>query len=886
MKRLPKSLLLLTMTGLLGTFPAAVQTRAQTDTNWKTEVTDGLYGSAENWTNGTPSSTNPAFFTGVTLNLHSVDESQQSGTSSPISLPANATLTINGGAAVTIPKGTNADGAGFTTHLDPGVGTILNVGGGTDSTGSLTTKGHFRLAGSKTGKAAVVNVLAGGTLNTDSYFLFGNGSSNAGTLNVEGGTVNANSSSMTVGDNGVGIVNLNSGTLNVKCTFEIGNHNNSSGTINQNGGTLKATGSFHVGGGDSTTDRRASTGVFNYSAGTLSSTQTIQVGYGPGAVGTFNVKSGADLTLGSAMGLGILHPADYAANGFLVLEAGTNADHTTMSTTRDLTVGAAGNGTMTVNAFADFTSTAAAAIGSQSGGVGQILVKKDGTAGFATLNVGVSGTGELALEAGASVTAATLNAGTAAGGNGTISVTAGSSLTAANMNLGSSGTSTDAASAVANVAGNLTINRQLIVGNSGAVSPELNVTGNGVLTINMIQEDSTFVVSNLRNGGQLNVTDSAQFNTNAVDPGQNYLAIGSSGTGTLNYSSSAASTWKGTVRIGGGGTGYFYLSGGSINQTGNHLIVGSSTRGTFEISNDAKATLKSIYVGDSKPGTQYACGGDVLAKNTSQTSMEKFYLADKTNTYGNLTVQDQATVLISGLFRVGTSQHYAESTHTSALGGGKATVLVQDQGVLKCGYFLLGNTKDACELNVQSGTFQTTGATDSSGNPLASLIRDTGKIVLAGGSATTVSLAGALTLQDEAAMKVTDGTTLSGTDLTFTGQSSLELDGLYEFAALTGSASFGDQVNVTINLENPYQPDGTYQLINAANGVGKISTLTLLSAAGQTILKGDSPYLNYANGLALAYSQEIAPLPEPAAWLLLVLGSVGAVFLRRQKSAG
>ncbi len=806
-------------------FPAAVlvlflglNSAVHAQTVWTGTAGDGVYGTAGNWNAGVPSSTNAG-----TINT--------SADITGFTVPASTSLTINGGAVV------NAN----TDYFYLNAGTSVKIGG--DSAGSLTANSYTQLIGTSVAPA-VLTVGTNGTFTANSYLLLGTAASHYGTIIVDGGTLTASSSSFTVGDNGTGVVTLNSGTLNINSTFEIGNHSSASGTVNMYGGTLKAAGRFSVGGGDSATNVNKSKGVFNYYGGTLTSTNVLQVGFGNGATGTFNVKTGADLSLSCVLRLGDGLLNTNRATGNFILEAGTAENKTTFTSTNEIQIATKSNGNLTVNSNAEFTTTGVATIASGAEAVGTMTIRDGGVAALQNLNlatvVGASAT--LNVEAGGTLNF--VHNSTMSGGSGTV-----------NFNINGNVTTTGS---------------QKVAFNTAATA--IQAAGSGNLTLGLTQVDGNHQHVYFGNGSgkyaTLNVTDSATLNITSTNASNQIFGIGTeSGTGVLNYNSSGTSNWNGTLRLGWGGAsnGTIYLKDGVVKHTGGYFIVGSSAKGRLEVSGDAQLTCNNLFIGDASTSKAGTIGGDIVVTDSAKISTNVIYLADKVGTYGNLTVSDSASVTIGGNFRIGTSQHFNDETGTNRLGGGTANATV-DGGTVQCAYFYLGNMKAPSELNILSGTFQTTGTNEN-------ITYGNAKITLAGGAATTVSFAGALTLGDGTALNITDKTDFDGTSLKFSGNNHVEIDGIYEFADLSGALSFtGTGNTLTINIDDPYAiEDGTYSLISAASNVGSFDTVSLVSAMGTTILASDSPYLNYTNGLILSYSGEVAPLPEPAAWLLLLL---------------
>lgn len=678
---------------------------AVADTSWTGTAGDNQYATVANWSNGIPASGNPG--------------------------SVNTTVSV-------------------TDAVILEAGTMLTIENG----GNLTIGGMTQFQGNKD-NVATFNVETGGTLHSNNYFLLGQGGNQYGVLNINGGTANINSNSFTIGDNGHGTVNLNSDTLKVAPVMEIGNHSTSTGTVNMYGGTLNA-GNIRVGGGDSNdTDKRVqtNTGNFNYYGGEFKSTNLIYVGYGHGATGIFTVKSGADLTLDAPIRLAARDREDNTTTGKLILEAGTAENPTTMNHSAKVSVGYVDVGLLEVNANAAYTNTETVTLGVQATGKGTLHIKSNGTGTFNNLNVAsfTGGTSTINVDAAGSATITTLTVGTETGSEtGKVSI-----------NVADGGTLATQYAVFSNGNSEVNLSGAMNVGLNLFVRGNTNLTGTGTMTFNTA--DNGYVGH--ETDGVLTVSDSAKFNMT----GGNQLFLGYWKKGTLNYNSSAESTWTNTVRIGTGAEGLLSVTSGKITHSTGYFIVGNDNVGTLAISGTAKVKANNLYIGD-----QYKTSGVkgvILVKDSGELSSNVIYLADKTNSVGELTVQDSA-VVSTGQFRLGRSQHYndADTSHTSYLGGGDATATING-GSFSCSQLVMGNQKAPCTLNVLAGTFKTTGAEASS-------VVGNSQINLAGGNKTTVTLAGSLTLEDTSVIKVTDGTKLTGTSLAFTDNSSLELDGL------------------------------------------------------------------------------------------------------------
>ena len=152
------------------------------------------------------------------------------------------------GATLTVPGGSGF-GFGLQSGGTVNFNTNVNAAGNTKSTGYVwfgttlnvnkaTFDAPYTLVIGINGQSGTVNVNSGGVMTSVGEYIINN-DGEAGVLNIAtGGTVNSYLVNDGNGTTGSGTVNLNGGTLNADGIFSGGG----SGTLNLNGGTLAATG--------------------------------------------------------------------------------------------------------------------------------------------------------------------------------------------------------------------------------------------------------------------------------------------------------------------------------------------------------------------------------------------------------------------------------------------------------------------------------------------------------------------------------------------------------------------------------------------------------------------------------------------------------------------
>jgi fibronectin-binding autotransporter adhesin len=459
------------------------------------------------------------------------------------------TLTVNGSNAVTINGALTGSGA-FLTKSGSGNFTLggtsaitkdTSVSAGTLQIGSgASLSNRMGSIASQAGESAAVNVNNGTWTNSSSLTI---GTDGNGTLNLNGGSVSNTSGYIGYNATSVGVANVSAGTLSTTGALVVGNSGN--GTLNLNGGTVSNTNS--VLGWETN-----STGAANVSGGNWTNNGIMIIGrFGNGTLNLTggNVSNNAG-TIGSANGI----------SGVVSVGGGTWTNN------GSLTVGLAGNGTL--NITGGNVSNTFSRIGDQSNGVGVVTVSGGTWTNNGSISVGLSGNGTLNISGG-TVNNGLTTIGGHASSTGVVNMSNGTWIHTGNLTIGSSG------SATLNLTGGNLTNQSSTIG-FGVVTAVANVSG-GTWT-----NCGPMVVGSSGNG-TLNLTGGTVSVGNGT--GTLSLAVYGTSTSTLNIGNgtTAGTLQAGTV-TGGGGTALV-----RFNHTGNHTL-GSKLAGSLSVNKTGLGT--------------------------------------------------------------------------------------------------------------------------------------------------------------------------------------------------------------------------------------------------------------------------------------------------------
>ncbi len=457
-----------------------------------------------NITNGGLVSTNPGC---PTCDAGVVGESSGSKGSVTIS-GAGSTWKNNG------PMSVGESGTGTLSVSSGGLVTSANlsVGSFTGASGTLTINSGGQVTdsggagipiGSSAGTTGAVTVSdAGSSMSTSGPLKVGD--AGQGTLTVQNGGQVVSGGQLTVGNSGSGVLNINSGgVMSTTGGATLGFQSGSTGsvTVTGSGSTWNNTGPVLVGWNGNGTLTISNGGAVT-SAGALHGSAFV-VAEPVGSTGSVSVSgSGSTLTNNGVVNIG------FQGNGTLTISNGAVVNNTLCaacgSAGSGMYIGQQGGavGTVTIDSGGQLLNVGIAQIGSSAGSTGSVTVSGAGSQwnNAGSLTVGASGDGTLTIDSGASVTDGSAIVGQNAGSNGTVVVDGGSWVTTGALSVGTGGTG---AITIENggtlSAGNTTI------GSSGSMilDPSIaNIFGNftldpgGVLTLD-ISGDSPGLFSQL-----------------------------------------------------------------------------------------------------------------------------------------------------------------------------------------------------------------------------------------------------------------------------------------------------------------------------------------------------------------------------------------------------
>ncbi len=525
----------------------------------------------------------------------------------------DGTLNIENGGVVTVNNtqlviGDQPGSTGVITLS--GAGSKLNFTGqlqvGEDGTGLFAVQGgasytgHAVVVGDKADGVGTLNVDGTGTMmevQTD----FNVGEKGNGTLNVTNSAKLLNDGDATLADMALSVATAKidtGGLWTVNGNLTVGGQAQASLTIT--GGSMVSAYNMTIGDQGFGTGTVTVTGSSGAGNSVVASTLQyfIQLSVGNSGSGTLNIQNGGKVTFGTPN-----PPEGGSIPSFGVVDVGVLQDSLgkvdvtgtgSSLNAKNVTIGDNGRGTVTVEQGAKLT-TGFTVIGNMANGDGTLKVNGNNTVFSNTsvqagiVDVGLSGTGEMDVNGGATVTADSLKIGENANSHGKASISGPSSAIQVNgaLVVGDQGMGTLALSGGAS----LTATSTLVGGlPAGVIVPVQDGTSGGVgsitvdgsstaMTISGDLSIGSFVVQTLAYGtGNLSITHGATVtNQNAVVEGPI-----NSGAGELvvvsGSSGGSASFWhtKGDLTIGQNGDAIVEMDGGAVATVEGNLILGQN----------------------------------------------------------------------------------------------------------------------------------------------------------------------------------------------------------------------------------------------------------------------------------------------------------------------
>ncbi|MBR0191272.1 MAG: PEP-CTERM sorting domain-containing protein [Thermoguttaceae bacterium] len=821
--------------------------------------------------------------------------------------PGNIVVANYGTGTLTVDNATlNTSGYVYIGYKAGGNGEVILKNGGT----LAPTSHSVRVGEAGTGALTIES----NALYTGNEIYVGSGATGVGTFTVDGG--NVQSKRIIVGDAGTGTMNTsnNASITVVSGGFCIGG--NESDAKNTGTGTVTLT--------DTTLDIMSDLSVGNYGTGTMTlegttnvtmhddgnSTGYLYMGRHTGSTGTLNLQNGGAMTI-----------TDHASR-----------------------IGLSGTATVNVLTGGVFESTGRDIhLGYNASGDGTFIIDS-GTVNTAAVVAGNSGTGKLEVKSGTLNATSHLYAGNSAGSTGTIDISGGT-VTAGDLRVGENGTGVSNISggtvtfntimyaglynqgtinitegADVTVKGNIIAGYQTVPTEENPIKGTLNISGGTVKT------NSSILVGNKANAnGELNVSGGTL--TAASE-----LRVGDSGNGVMNVTGGETTvSGLSNIAYAAGSTGKLSIENGTVNLTnsGGTFRIGRYGEGTVEVLDGGLLSVPNNetdlgYYADSK-GTLTIDGGtaqiQTLMIGHAAGATGNFNLLDGTLTITKteINVGENGTgyATISGgvanatSLRVGRNNgsvgeltidgdgvlNLSSAARISYSAGSQGSVYIKENGQMNVTKELTIGSADVGYVEVSGG--------ELNANPI--IVKDNGSSMkITGGTVTTPALTTANSLTWTGgtldAKAVTGDLTQNGgtynpgdlqiVDATINGNYTQSGDGTI---VIDFNADNTDWDTITVNNGN-INLGGTL-FLNITNELNTLDTYPIFSVNGGNMdvtgmsvafpewYTGNPWMINSAGILelgALPPGPVDPSVPEPATWVLMLLGFAGLLYSRKR----
>ncbi|MGB8354569.1 MAG: autotransporter-associated beta strand repeat-containing protein [Chthoniobacteraceae bacterium] len=625
-----------------------------------------------------------------------------------LNITGSGTFTLGAGGQLRVGSGNNLAGDGDSATvgangkiIQNGAGTVVTFNGGNNGGvwfGSLASAAPGTTI---TGGSGVYELDAG-TLNIDSGIVsFGDSVSTSGTLNQNGGLLDASqagtsTATIYIGNSGTGVYNLTSGTAIFGNGLTLGNNAGSSGTVNQSGGLLT------ISGGQ--LDLAQANSTYNISSGTL------QVGGANGitGAGVLSGSGGMIQVIGSDLTTGIT--ITLADNTRLYLD--TNSFDATLNGTVSGTDGGltkVGAGDLTLTAANNNIASFYIEQGNVNQGAGSSLTTYELSVGYLTGNTGnytMSG-GSIFLPGdqapslvGSAGDIGSLRIGDF-GGSGTFTQTGGIVTDDAALSIGNRG-----GTGTYDISGS----GELIMGTA------LYVLGRNQATGDTVSSQGTL---NIGSGAFVSLAAGGEFILSSNSITTDSLAVGQGSSGTVVQTGGTFQD-NGTIYLSGAGTGEYDLDGGVLQVGGNGL-------------RESYNGLGGSYRFNLGGGTIQVTGSDLT------TSVDMSLTAATTSTIDtnglNATFSGNITGTAGGLVKTGAGKFtFSGSNNVGgiAIQGGTAT---NGTGTTNTVELTVGYNQPGSDgfLSVTSGVINVAGSDTNDGFTVGSGTGSVGDAAISGG---------------------------------------------------------------------------------------------------------------------------------------------------------
>ncbi len=683
----------------------------------------------------------------------------------------------------------------------------LNQTSGSLQTDALFVGGTSAAAGG-TGK---LSLSGGNAVNNGELKIWNSAGSN---LTLDGGSLTTNSLTR------LGGLNLNNGSLRI--VNGVLDNGTSSTNLSVNGGDSNDSISVSLEGAATSTSDIANLSVGSVGAGTVRVRQgatmtSTSATIGGGLAGFVDVAdSGSTWSSGAITANTSLSPFNdiRATNGGVINSSTVNlaggslgfvsGNGSVWNTTGAMNVGTTGDSELFVDAGGR-VDTGVISLGTTATGNGEIILRTAGSIiDAAGVNVGTSGSGLITIDGGADLVAGFFNAGNNAGGSGVANISgAGTTVNTGGLSFGfnsagqlnlstgaviSSGNGTlggnTSGIGVANVNGAGTqwnvAGGDLLVGNSGNGTVNVNGTGRvahtGVRVGNIAGSTGNISIDGL--GSQIT--------------GSGLTIVGGGGTGTINVSDGGkyvgGITTMGSVAT---GNGTVNLTGTGSSWQTNGLFVGGSTTvagGAAAANINAGSSLTAFgTIKIWEPGRLNVSGGTVVSAGLDRRGILAFddgSFEVRTGTFnnngGNFSLGG-ASADQHALFQLNNNSH---GTNFNILSVGAST-----RGTLElnAGSDLAASVVTVGQSTGGNGTLRLNGSASISASSFMTLgTAGNGSLILENGSSASVS--GNLNLNVGGLLRLDAGTVNLGTTLNFNGG---------QFDWRSGTVNFSNAANLS-----------------------------------------------------------------------------------------
>jgi len=743
------------------------------------------------------------------------------------------------------------------------------------STNAFTLTGYATSIGTEVSDATAVAIGANNTSGTNKITVPITLAPSSGTTSTffqaAGGTLDLTSTTTVISGSGI-LLNLTGG-----------------GTISF--GQATATPNTYSGG-----TKIAGPTVVNAGTGAIFGTGTLELNSG-----TYEPNLNTDRTLANVLSITGDFTFDSGGTGKSIFTGGgsttgnrilTMNTVNTSFTTSALTLG--GNLTLQGTGSATFSG------GIALGGANRIIA--GGMTGALTISGGITGTGDIALDAnsGAAITvsgASINNTGTFSNsgtGAGTTTVSGGIGTNVTGINQTSS-------SSPLTISGGITLGSNLAVTSSGTALTTISggVTGAFNLTLNANSSGNiTLSGTSVNNAGTITnsgtnsgtATISAVIGTNVTGVIQSSatsaLALGN----TLNTYSTGTTINAGTITIGGSGTplgsGTLTLSGGTLATTANRASGAELTNNIVVTANSFITSISGAATDAARfSGTLTGTGGTLMLRNDSgATNLFEVILSGGDYTMSRPIVIDNGAS--GGTTRL-TDFNTSGTTHTynGIISGAGSFNRSVSSGTGGTTVFAVANTYTGT-TSVNSGTLLVNGSTSAS-----SAVTVTGSGSTLGGTGTvsgTVGLNSSATLNPgpsgTAGTSASVGTLTTGA-LTLTGANTVHIDAFgtatnqWDKLVSTGAIALGSTstLGVTIASGLGFAANSVYVLLDGTSLTGTFSGIT----DGQAV--SFSGYDFTADYTSTGF--DLIAVPEPSTWVAGALALAALGWSQRRRFA-